>query len=59
MSNTLYQQLVHLLALVAVACLTGFGRIDQSTGLALLGGLVGIALPSPFQPQPALPKPGA
>lgn len=48
MSQTLYTQLVHLAAFAAVSVLVGIGKLDVTTGIALLAGLVGIALPSPY-----------
>ena len=62
MSPTLYSQLVHLCAIVAVAFLTATNHVSSETGLAFIAGLVGIALPSPFvQSQPPFvpdpPKP--
>lgn len=48
MSNTLYSQLVHLCAVVALAVLVGIGKLDVTTGVSGIAVLVGIALPSPF-----------
>ena len=48
MSNTLYTQVVHLLAIVALAALVAMNRMDVQTGVSGIALLVGIALPSPF-----------
>lgn len=54
MPDKLYAQLVHLSAILVVGVLVGLGRMDTNTGVALISGLVGIALPSPFQ-RPEMP----
>lgn len=59
MDNTLYAQIVHLAAIAGIIVLLAMNRIDVSTGLAFLAGLVGIALPSPFQPKSAADTPAA
>ncbi len=48
MSNTLYSQVVHLLAIVALAALVAINKLDVQTGVSGIALLVGIALPSPF-----------
>lgn len=57
MTNTLYTQLVHLSAIAAIAVLVGLGKLDQTTGIAFLAGLVGVALPSPFQSNGTITTP--
>ncbi len=44
MSTKLYTQIIHLLAFVFVAVLTGLSTIDLTTGLGIMGSLTGIAL---------------
>lgn len=58
MKPLLYTQLVHLIGIVAVAVLTGVGVINRDAGITILAGLVGVALPSPFESDPTPPAAG-
>lgn len=56
MNNTLYTQIVHLLAMGVVGALLVMGKGDALSEWLALGALVGVALPSPFAPAaPAAP----
>lgn len=48
MNNTLYTQIIHILAIVGLVVLIVVNKLSVDTGLAYIGVLVGIALPSPF-----------
>lgn len=48
MNNTLYSQMVHMLAVAALTALVAIGKLDVQTGVSGIALLVGIALPSPF-----------